>query len=761
MGIPKFYRRWFRRLAIPGLRTLAPPSRVAGLYLDLNGILHQGRAEITGEAIEDAVRRAARFAFIEAMPGKTRRRQLWEELAKYTFNEILRITSYVRPRLLLYIAVDGIAPTAKMNQQRNGRYLNARLGGNRYIDGNAIHPGTELMRFLSSKLQELISEHRQAGRQILPPAVIYSSHLTVGEGEHKIFDFLRQLVAAAGSPGEAESEAARTYLRLQAQDDNEGAHVIWGLDADLVVLSTVSRIPRLHLYREDLKDRNPNERRVFVSVDNFRTWLVQQQRIEPEDFSVVLSLLGNDFLPRQPSLLDIENVLPQLLREYRDLGVRLIAPRTAVRQRRVTDEIVEDVPGEDVDLDLQGLAALFHRLALMEATLLDTERRRAVYARSPVYELAVVDGVFDLITFRELWYNVELGRGEQPVTQERVDQMCVDYIQSMAWVLRYYVYGLPYTAFDLVYPHLYTPLFVDLARVAGSMAPPTLHRELEPIEVRAYHHMLAVLPYPSRNLLPTALRRLMGHVTRGRSRRIDPLQLPILWDVYTSPILDLFPHGHPIEWLVVESEVMLKAGLIVVLPPVDLPRIVDAVEEWQERSQAARGPPFELTPLIQQRMAPQLEVVDVPYRDVREWQARHLDYPQRVEQRMQEIRERQERGRARGRGRGRGRGVPSTSLVSSTPTTSLAAPSMPTTPISAPSTPTSTFASPGSRGSSRGEFRGSSSRGEFRGRGSRGPSSPRGGGRGSRGPSSPRGGGRGSRGPSSPRGSSQRGGPPR
>lgn len=217
MGIPFYVRSLIR--SHPRIET-PPPTDVDVLALDFNCFLH--RYLTPDEPIGSVL--LALDAFLQEHQAKR-----------------------------VYIAFDGLVPYAKMVQQRYRRMKHPEPSS---FDKHQISPGTPYMRELADAIR------------LLFPQCILSDTLERGEGEHKIFLWLRTLPAEE-----------RTRI------------CIYGLDADLVLIAIAqSHLGSIQVLRE--REKGPGFS--AISIPALRSVLP----IDP-DLYVKLSIMsfGNDFLP--------------------------------------------------------------------------------------------------------------------------------------------------------------------------------------------------------------------------------------------------------------------------------------------------------------------------------------------------------------------------------------------------------------------------------------------------------------------------------
>ncbi|CBZ51991.1 putative 5'-3' exonuclease [Neospora caninum Liverpool] len=240
MGIGRFYRWLSERYPLINEKiTQASLPEFDNLYLDMNGILHTCSHGNSGGMLHESE---------DAM---------WVDV----FAALDLIISTVNPKKFLVLAADGVAPRAKMNQQRARRYRAAKdaaelarqkeehrllkmqrkqdksapqsppSGG--HFDSNCISPGTEFMAKFFRHLRFFCEKKLNEDARWKHLKVVLSGPDVPGEGEHKIMQF----------------------IRCSKSDPHSGRnvrHCLYGLDADLIMLSLASHEPHFCLLREEV-----------------------------------------------------------------------------------------------------------------------------------------------------------------------------------------------------------------------------------------------------------------------------------------------------------------------------------------------------------------------------------------------------------------------------------------------------------------------------------------------------------------------------
>ncbi|KAK9843112.1 hypothetical protein WJX74_007152 [Apatococcus lobatus] len=315
MGIPKFYRWLSERYPLLNqfIGSDAVPE-IDNLYLDMNGIFHN------------------------CTHGNDPGRKLTEEeMVLRIFNYLEKLFELVKPKKLMFMAIDGVAPRAKMNQQRSRRFraakeaAEAKLAKERKgepvdpataFDSNCITPGTPFMARLQAHLSFFIRKKILEDPAWQKPQVILSGHNIPGEGEHKIMEHIR---ISKNEPGYEPNQR----------------HCLYGLDADLIMLSLVTHEPCFCLLREVVSYsgggrgqpirealENPGkEHFILFHIGLMRDYLqlelqaagLHHFNVERviDDLVLFCMLVGNDFLPSLPTLDIGEGALNRIFTIYK------------------------------------------------------------------------------------------------------------------------------------------------------------------------------------------------------------------------------------------------------------------------------------------------------------------------------------------------------------------------------------------------------------------------------------------------------------
>ena len=252
------------------------------------------------------------------------------------FQYIEHLFEIIKPKETFYMAIDGVAPRAKMNQQRARRFRSAyeaeenlkkaveqglEIPKEDPFDSNAITPGTEFMAKLTDNLKYFIHKKITEDSNWSNIKIVLSGHEVPGEGEHKIMEYIRT-------------------MRNQSDYNSNSRHCIYGLDADLIMLGLVTHDPHFALLREEVtfgpksksKSESITDQKFFLlHISLLREYLsLEFQDLENQlnfeysfertldDLILIMYVIGNDFLPNLPDLFLNKGAFPLLIQTFKE-----------------------------------------------------------------------------------------------------------------------------------------------------------------------------------------------------------------------------------------------------------------------------------------------------------------------------------------------------------------------------------------------------------------------------------------------------------
>ena len=442
MGIPSYFKRIINDF--PEIIKTDLDNNTYNLFLDFNCCIHGCSNELKKNKEYES------------------HTEFEKDLIKSVLEYIDIIFDFVNPKELFYISIDGIPPRSKMVQQRNRRFMKNWRNEKLLIplrkknlineinaiqsewDSSAISPGTKFMNQLS---QAINNKLKKDSKYKYIKSILSDSH-EEGEGEYKIYNYMRQNKIKKDS-------------------------IIYGLDADLIMLSLLNET-NIHLLREPLfLEVNDKQPFLYVSInklkESIKLFYDDYFPIDKENlikYYVFLSfLLGNDFIPHVSFISIKNNSIEELLNFYKNISNEL----------NENILIIENKKKLHYKINYNFLIELFHRLSKIET-------EKLIYITNKYYKKKPFIKKFNnqldyFINMLEMYPQlnksndvIKVGSSNwqknyyyhkfNTIDTKDIRDISLNYLQSLQFTLEYYFHQTYHPTFYYRYNN--SPLLIDI-----------------------------------------------------------------------------------------------------------------------------------------------------------------------------------------------------------------------------------------------------------------------------------------------------------
>ena len=493
MGIPSYFSYIVKNHS-QVIRKLDKKFLVNNLYLDANSVIY------------DCVHRID-FTKLVDSDITTIQNAVFAKLDEYI--------SLVSPNNNIFIAFDGVAPVAKLEQQRQRRYKSSYQ--NKVFETitkksdpwntTAITPGTDFMHQLNKHVRIRFNDPKKYNvkRLIVSPSDEY------GEGEHKLFK----------------------YIRDNEEEHKNSTTIIYGLDADLIMLS-INHLPisrNIYLYREtphfiqsinsDLLpdesylidipelsnvitttmnsfngDDSNDSNDVIIKESSDNEKITKMNRVY--DYILLCFFLGNDFMPHFPSINIRTGGIDKMLNAYKaTMGPKdVLTDGNKINWRNMRKLILFLAKAEETNFKQEmKLRDKREHSNMPEDTPEDKIKK---FEAMPTYKRDIEKYINPFNPNWEKRYYKSLF--ELEIDDTRKQQICVNYLEGLEWTLKYYTSGCPDWRWH--YKYNYPPLLSDLIQHVPYFDTEFISKKADR-PVSEVTQLCYVLPKQSMKMLPS------------------------------------------------------------------------------------------------------------------------------------------------------------------------------------------------------------------------------------------------------------------
>ena len=486
MGIPNYFSFVVKNYPHIIKKYVKDILKVDNLYLDCNSIIYDTYSKLDVNKLTETV---------------------GISIIKLVILKIEEYISIIQPSKMVIIAFDGVAPVAKLEQQRSRRYKSwyqneiSRIIFKKETSDvwntTAITPGTKFM----SQLNHKITEHFKKYRNI---SVIVSGSNKVGEGEHKLF----------------------SYIRANFEKHSDETTVIYGLDADLIMLSInhLPLSPNIYLFRETPhfiktidNSLEPNSN-YFIDIPEFAKSLTlylnndtelttEQQKNKIYDYIFLCFFLGNDFLPHFPAINIRTGGVDKMMNAYKatigDRNLNLTDGKTIYWGN--VRKLVQFLANQEEEFIIKEHYSRNkkERYKLPDNT---PEEKFKKFEATPGFEREMELFINPVKpSWQSRYYQGLFGIKDKDINEDNEAlkrEISINYLQGLEWTMKYYTTGCPDWRWK--YKYNYPPLLQDLIKHI-----PLFNTEFVPYcapnPVSEIVQLCYVLPRASLALLPKRL----------------------------------------------------------------------------------------------------------------------------------------------------------------------------------------------------------------------------------------------------------------
>lgn len=502
MGVPSFFKYllnqykkndFIMQKEIQDRKTQSKLNSIEYLMLDANGLMHP-----------------VCFKVVADNPTITDNDRLETLMHNAIIQYIEQLIDYVKPTKGVYIAVDGVAPIAKVKQQRYRRFksvhdnklwdnikkkYNKPLG--HFWNNSVITPGTEFMNRLHVKILDWM--------KLQSLKIIYSSCYMPGEGEHKLIEFIK--------------------------NNNTNSYIIYGLDADLIFLCLATGLNNLYLLREANEINNkesqgllkyvsidvlrhviPDTMKKFImNIDAFNTYNYSKLNDNNliNDFIFLCYFLGNDFLPHIHAIDINKEGIEFLLKEYAKVCFNsakleyIIDKKYNINQKQL-GKLLEGLSSREEEILKYNYNSKKH-YRIIGSDEYEREKKKIENLNFTIYDPIKI-GSDRHNDWRKRYYNYYWLIEDEKELEDFSDKIVNNYIKGLKWVTQYYFIKCP--AWEWYYPFDQAPFLNDINKYINNIK---INKIKFPLgkPLRPYVQLLSVLPPQSSNILPNELHHLM------------------------------------------------------------------------------------------------------------------------------------------------------------------------------------------------------------------------------------------------------------